>query len=273
MTDPLTLIAMGAAVGGAAGKFVEKAWDVGEKWIASYYENHREKVQEQARKNSADFLNELAPRVKQLEEHQQVSKETIESAQDHPDFSILLQKALLSAAQTDRKDKHQLLARLVAERLKASPESLLSLASKMACDAISYTNLSQLKILGLQAAIIHIKPTSPLPKEQFTQWLVSMFAPFVDLEIKPLDLMHLEGLSCVKTEALIGRDINQFLAGKNNNQFDPAPFFETDVGKKLLTLWKEKTLKSVSLTSIGQIIGVYVFDMVTNSTTAFADWY
>lgn len=35
MTDPLSLIAVGAAVGGAAGKFVEKAWDSGEKWLVT----------------------------------------------------------------------------------------------------------------------------------------------------------------------------------------------------------------------------------------------
>ncbi len=29
--EPLSIIAIGAAVGGAAGKFVEKAWDSGEK--------------------------------------------------------------------------------------------------------------------------------------------------------------------------------------------------------------------------------------------------
>jgi hypothetical protein len=35
MPDPVSMIALGAAIGGAAGKFVEKAWDSGEKWAAS----------------------------------------------------------------------------------------------------------------------------------------------------------------------------------------------------------------------------------------------
>ncbi len=33
MTDPLTLVAIAAAVGGTAGKLAEKAWDSGEKWL------------------------------------------------------------------------------------------------------------------------------------------------------------------------------------------------------------------------------------------------
>ena len=40
MSDPLSLIAVSAlsgAIGGGAGKFVEKAWDSGEKWVVSYF--------------------------------------------------------------------------------------------------------------------------------------------------------------------------------------------------------------------------------------------
>ena len=60
MTDPLSLIALSAAVGRAAGKFVEKAWDSGEKWIASYFANHHGKSQEKAKENSLSFLTDLA---------------------------------------------------------------------------------------------------------------------------------------------------------------------------------------------------------------------
>jgi hypothetical protein len=58
---------------------------------------------------------------------------------------------MISASQTDREEKHQLLSRPVAERIKAHPESLIALASKMACDAISYATANQLKILGLSS--------------------------------------------------------------------------------------------------------------------------
>lgn len=139
--EPVSLIALGAAIGGASGKFVEKAWDSGEKWIRSYFKDHKENAQKQATENSKDFLNELAQRVKQLEDQKTVSKEKIDQAQDHPDFSAFLQKALLTSAQTDSKDKHKLLARLVSERLTSEPESVFSLASKMACDALSFASI------------------------------------------------------------------------------------------------------------------------------------
>jgi hypothetical protein len=33
MPDPISLIALGAAVGGAAGKFTDKAWEASERWL------------------------------------------------------------------------------------------------------------------------------------------------------------------------------------------------------------------------------------------------
>ena len=46
--DPLSIIAIGAAVGGGAGKFVEKAWDSGEKWILTFFKDHGEVAQQKA---------------------------------------------------------------------------------------------------------------------------------------------------------------------------------------------------------------------------------
>jgi len=273
MTDPLSLIALGAAVGGAAGKFTEKALDAGTKWIASYFKDHKEKTQAQAGKNATDFLGELAQRIEQLEACRQVSKETIESAQDHPDFSILLQKAILSAAQTDLKEKHQLLARLVAERLRASPESLLSLASKLACEVISHTNVSQLRILALLAVVTLVAPSSLLTAEDFTEWLVNRLYPIIDIELRPLDLIHLEALSCVRMRLIIDDDIGHVIASKNNNTFNNDFLTRNEVGIKLCETWKRNRIGAMSLTSIGQIIGVYAYDMVTNTTSEFTYWY
>ncbi|MGO9147025.1 MAG: hypothetical protein ACLQDF_11710 [Desulfomonilia bacterium] len=54
MPEPISMIAVGAAIGGAAGKFVEKAWDSGEKWLSNYFENHRPKAQDKAKEKPAN---------------------------------------------------------------------------------------------------------------------------------------------------------------------------------------------------------------------------
>ena len=272
MPDPLSLIAAGAAIGGAAGKFVEKAWDSGDKWISSYFENHQEQAKQRAAANSLEFLNDLATRIKTLEETSQVSKERIIESQEQPDFSVILQKALLSAAQTESKDKHQLLSRLVSERIKSKPESLMALASKMAVDAISYTTSNQLRILGLVSNILYISPDQNLSEQQYIGWLNARLGAFIGTEASNLDYIHLESLSCLKFESFITRDLNQSLSEKVKAEFNYEIFKATPLGVYLADVWENKNLKSTQLTSVGQIIGVLVSDQLTNSTTNMQGW-
>jgi hypothetical protein len=278
--DPLSIVALSAAVGGATSKFIEKVWDCGEKWILSYMQNHREKALEKAKTNGLSFLNELAERVKKLEKSNAVTKEIIENALDHPDFSVLLQKALLASAQTDNKNKHIILACIVAERLKAEPESTFSLASKMACDAIACANTRQLKILGLLATIFFIRPTGTdvIPNEAFDayyqQWLISRFMPYRGLGVTQLDMMHLESLSCIKWDTIISRDLGTILSDTERSEykFNLDKFKATDIGSEIYKLWKDNKLESATLTSVGTIIGTFVSDILTGTTTTFRGW-
>lgn len=277
--EPFSLIALGAAVGGGAGKFVEKAWDSGEKWIQSYFKDHKENAQKQATANSLDFLTELAHRIKQLEDEQKVSKEKIDQAQDHPDFSAFLQKALLTSAQTDNKDKHKLLARLVSERLSSEPESVFSLASKMACDALSFTSTNQILLLGLLTNLFTIRP-HPFPpvgltpdkfQEWMDTWITQRLLPFKNLAIGKQDLNHLESLSCLKINQFIGRDLNQMYT-VGDFKFDFNLLKAVDLKENIQKFWTESKLQAIDLTTTGQIIGVLSSDMISNTQTSFEGW-
>lgn len=272
MTDPLSMIALGAAVGGAAGKFAEKAWDSGEKWITSYFANHHAKSQEKAKENTLSFLTDLASRVESLEKSKTISPEQISSSQEHPDFSVVLQKAIISASQTESKEKHKLLSRLVAERMKAAPESLMALASKMACDAISFTTSNQLKILGLTMNALYIGPNQILSEEQYFGWLEARLGPFSDVLPSNLDYAHLEALSCLKFERFLTRDLQEILTRKNNGKMNYDNFKQHTLGKSLINIWENNGLKSAQLTSIGQMIGVMVSDEVTRLITNMSGW-
>jgi len=273
MPDPVSLIALGAAVGGAAGKFTERAWDAGSKWLASYYANHKEKALEKAQQNSSGFLIALANKVRVLEEQQEVSKEAIESAQDHPDFSVLLQKALLASAQTESKDKHELLARLVAERLKVNPESRLAVVTKLACDAVPGLTAKQLQVLGLLAQITYVQNQNQLSKTEYLMLLQHILQPYDMFAYDGIDIIHLEALSCVKHISFSENDLKGLLTKKNRGVIDWDVFISTDFGKRILELWNKPGigLTGVSLTSIGVLIGVYVSDMLTKTRTDFGD--
>jgi len=274
MSDPISYIAIGAAIGGAAGKFVEKSWDTGEKWLSSFFKNHQQKAKDKAYENSKSFLNELAKRVEELEKKEVVDSKQIEEAQDHPDFSVILQKAILSSSQTDDKGKHLLLARLVSERLKAKSDSVLSLASKMACDAISFATKQQLDLLGLITNVFYIQPSNPLSEQDYSVWLLTRLSNYMNLKITNLDYLHLEAISCLKFEPVLSKgDLITLLSKKNAGIFNKNEFANHLIGKSLSSLWKENKMSSISLTSVGQIIGVYVSDMYTNGKTNFVDWY
>jgi hypothetical protein len=275
--EPLSLAVISAAIGGVTGKFVEKAWDSGEKWIQAFFKDHKEVVQQEATKNTMDFLNDLAQRVQMIENSNQISKEKIDEAQDHPDFSAMLQKAIITSAQTDSKEKHMLLARLVSERLKSSPESILALGSKMACDAIQYATVNQLMILGLASNLYGIRP-NPLPEQWNSEndfqaflnnWLTKQLSPYKDITARTIDVLHLESLSCLKANSFISRDINTiFVAGQLSYDFEKM----TDINLRdsIKGIWEQ--LQKIELTTVGQIIGVSVSDLLLNATTTFSGW-
>jgi hypothetical protein len=270
MSDPLSYVAIGAAIGGAAGKFVEKAWDSGEKWITTYYANHRPRAVEKAQENSADFLSDLATRIKMLEDRGAVSKEQIENSQDHPDFSGTLHKAMLTAAQTDDHDKHQLLARILAERLAAPAEGLRAMASKMACDVVGYMTPGQLRLLGLVVELLYIRSYNPVPADVYRARFESRLSPYATQMFTSLDLLHLESLSCLRYLSFASHDLGETLAEKNGGVYDTATL-ETPLGIHIKSLW-EQGLQAIELTSVGQLIGTYVADSLTHVTASFDGW-
>jgi hypothetical protein len=280
--EPLSIIAISGAVGGIAGKFAEKAWDAGQKWVSSYFKDHAPKAIEKANENSLDFLAQLAQRVKTLEEQGEQNKRLVEDSLNHPDFSVLLQKAIISSAQTDDKQKHELLARLVSDRLTKGSESLFALSSKLACDAVSMLDVRQIKILGLLTTLILVRP-HPFPPPHivktnqifniwFIQWLTKRLHVYQDLTIKTMDLLHLESLSCVRV-SIGSRELQKILSPSKESglTFDYKAFSATEIGQKVNELW-ESELKYSLPTTIGQIIGIYASDMLTNTTTSFDGW-
>jgi len=278
--EPLSIVAISAAVGGAAGKLVEKAWDSGERWLASYFKDHHPKAQETARENSLKFLSDLAQRVHQLEEDAKDNdriKRQIESALGDPDFSALLKDALIASSRTGNEDKHKILARIVSERLRCQSEGLVALTSTLACDAVKYLTPKQMRFLGITTFVYSIRPSPfppTIPPEEFAQWYVKWLTRFLSLHLPiesltHLDFTHLESVSCIKYEPFIGRDLRKILSPSAEAGYD-WPFDDfiqnNPFGKQLYELWKNG-MQQTALTTRGQLIGIYVHDELTKTKT------
>lgn len=277
--DPFIGSAIAGAVGGAAGKLIEKTWNSGQRWLATYFRDHQPKAQEAAEKNALDFLSELANRVHAIEEtikNVPDAKKQIEDALADPDFSALLKDAMIASGRTASSEKHKLLARVVSEKLLAGQESLVALAGNLACDAIPHLSSKHLRYLGILSLVYGIRP-DPFPPnilpetfhDWWTIWLSDMLSTLMPIEkMTEIDYAHLVSVSCITYEFLSIVDLKEILSPKSLTfKWDANKFLtDTPSGKELSELWKAGMGHAVP-TSVGKLIGVYVLDLLAGSKT------
>jgi hypothetical protein len=284
MSDPTSTIIIAEAAAAAAGKFVEKAWESGEKWLATRYKDHYPRAVEKAKDNSRDFVNKLAVKVAQLEEQQQVDRTIIDRALEDPSFSVILQKALIGSSQTESQEKHELLAKLVTMKLDAPQESLRSVVAPLACEAVTHLTPNQLKILGIQTVLTLINPSFNESRVQTEadflkrceDWLTARLAPFADVPIRRIDLMHLESLSCAKLASL---GVGEYpLAGYLKNwqckdfTLTADALYKLPIGEKIKVWYETQALNRLQLTTTGQLLGFCIVELVGGTSVDISTW-
>jgi hypothetical protein len=284
MSDPLSTIIIIGAAGGGASKLVEKAWESGEKWLATFFKDHHPRAFEKAIDNSKDFLNKLVTKVAQLEEQQQVDRAIIDRALEEPSFGVILQKALIGSAQTESPQKHELLAKLVVRKLDAPQESLRSMVAPLACEAVTHLTPNQLKIIGIQTVLTLITPAfneSDVETEadflnRCGSWCTANITPFADVQIHRIDLMHLESLSCAK---LVPFAVGEYvLAGFLKNwkckdfTLTPDALYELPFGEQIQLWWETQALNRLRLTTTGQLLGFCMVEIVGGTSVDDSSW-
>jgi hypothetical protein len=264
-----------AIIAAGSKKFINETWDAGKKWLNRYGEDHSPRAQEAAMQNTIDFLKELAYKIEALENSQRVSSKYISEVQNHPEFAFFLRKAMITASLTDNNEKHKALAKLVTERLAAPADSLVSMVSKLACDAISFMSLKHMQTLAVITILNNIRPSTPLliPDLSYTQyffpWIRLRLDPFIDLDIRYIDVSHLESLACVKRNDLVQRELDEILS-EGDLKFQIKEIDDLQFKKKLERLWK--SINNVTPTTIGQMIGVITADSISLDNTSFQHW-
>ncbi|MDX6383433.1 MAG: hypothetical protein QOK48_1006 [Blastocatellia bacterium] len=271
MPDPISLIALGAAVGGIAGKFTDKAWESSERWLKERFGSHAADARKQAQQNAAEFVRQLADEIKALDDEHRVSEAELDAAGRHPQFSALLQRSVLNAAETDDSTKHQLLAQLVATRLQSRAETTLSLASQLASDAIARSTRRQLFLMALECFLEEIRPRDQLNLAQYHHWLEVSLRPFIDFEFHQIDARHLVAIACATYDPTSQLNLDFVLAMKGDPEFVDETFDEIIEVEAIRFQWNEG-LAGVALTSVGAIVGGLAFDQITGRKSGKPQW-
>lgn len=259
------------------------ARDCGAQWLTEYYRGHEATVFAKATENSSYFLNTLANKVAALELESEITKDLMATTMSEPSFSVLLQKAVLTSAQTENPQKHEILSDVVSQRLKSSAESVYSATCQIAVDAIAHCTTNQLHVLALAVSLRYISPALPPDlateeayKEACKDWLNHRLAPYANLKIGPLDFAHLEAISCLKFDAAIIYSMDNCLNlqwRRGHFTIDQDFLYSLPVGEVIRRAWEQDKLNKTTLTTAGILIGNIASDRLCGAgATNFASW-
>ncbi|HEY5811493.1 MAG TPA: LPO_1073/Vpar_1526 family protein, partial [Terrimicrobiaceae bacterium] len=167
-------------------------------------------------------------------------------------------------------------------RLTAPEESLRSLVTFLACEALTHLTHNQLEILGIQSVLTLIYPSfdeSKIHTEQAflkvcNDWLTMRLSPFLDAQIRRIDLLHLESLSCARASDLGEYPLESKLEFWKCRDFGftKDALFQLPIGEKIKIWWEELGLKQVKLTTTGQLVGLNVVETMGKTSINFEKW-
>lgn len=278
MIIDLSTVVLSAGVGGAAGAFVKEVTEHGVDWLIELVASHSEDVQAAAQENARRFLIRLAQRVERLEAELPVDgKQILDNALSDPGTSLVMRRALVSAAATNSDDRHQILADLIAQRLNADPDDLVALAGGAACDVVCALTTRQMNLLALAVRIYDIRPIADGPlrtpdQAAYDQDVLKWWEPLDALVrncvgVSRMDFRHLDAMSCIYTRSFRA-DLLAVLSLINEPPFklSPADLQRQPWWPDLNNIW-ELGLGNAYATSIGGMVGTMRHDMVVNLKT------
>lgn len=283
--DSLDFLASGVASGAASG-LVKSIWDsFGGRWVDTYWERHRPEAQRRAREQAQAMLASLVERLSLLDQEMTHQGKTIESLGEtlsEPDFSAVLESAIIAAARTDDHDKHQLISRMIAERLISPADDLRILVAPLVVDAIPRLGKRHLEQLALATLVYTIRPLNLLrplstswDQQEYRDWWQAALSFYPEVRPRALDMAHLMSVPCAKVETH-NSDLAQTLTIPGEKFQEEDTFIrtflkDTEEGRRLEHAWNAG-LGSLTLTSVGMLIGTYVHDLYTGVQTNLIVW-
>ena len=308
-------IIIGSAIAGVAGEVAKAIYrSTAQRWVDRYFDRHAPKAYAAAETNTVEFLARLASRLENLEGAAATDDQTIagiQAALDEPDVAFAFRQAILAGARTSSRERHEILARVVAKRLTADLHSTKAVASNRAIEVVQGLSVVHLDVLGLLAAIHAVRPTHLIPPdvldaEQRVDWsdeartvgeaqalsYASWFREQIALYPLPLPpaepiLAHLSASSCLLVERKVRRKFIRAAwprrrpgLGDVNTPFYSALSYHlgivehefVDQNLRFSEIW-EQDLQHGLPTPTGLILGLAVHDLKSGQQNAIAwEW-
>jgi hypothetical protein len=184
-----------------------------------------------------------------------------------PDFSASLQNALHAAARTSEKERHELLAEMVANRLRAEAADRGAVISNLAIEVLPKLSTAQLAFLGLRMSLVLLAepPTtagSQVIRAQKESILARMRDRFHEVDqLDAVDFLHLASVSCaVHGGGVVKWELERIIP--NSRGWEGIAIREElaklPSGPWLIRVWAKGGAK-VSLTPVGTALGLQVF--------------
>lgn len=262
-------------------------------------------AQRKAAENTRLFLSDLADRVAHVEGQLALPRDEyqstdLEGALSDPDFTLVFRSAALAGARTESRTKHGALASAVAQRLKASAESLEAVAASAAVEAVPTLAEGHLDLLGLLSFLYAVRPpgvpirqdapnqrrTDVTPEEYeaaatYARWFSKTVASYGSLATPAdADLVHIVSAGCIVLERRQRRDLNALINPFGNRVIstqDASPTthelwtsLRTPAGVEIQKVW-EHYGQHVTPTPAGLLIGAAAIEARTGEPAGI-DW-
>lgn len=270
-------------------------------------------AQERAAVNALGFIERFATRFEAAAKRLLPNRSPVSTVQDgfaDPDAGALMRHAIISAARTSSEERHEILARAVANRLTADAESRQAVASSMAVEAVPRLAGIHLDLLGVAAFVYYIAPVLKVPDlkpfypaasqtkeeralawkkahalvEEYSQWVRSSIEALgLRSPVSQADYLHLVSAGCLIYDHAVERSLGSVLTPPEldlnspdsifaSNAFGPilAPLAHSEDLKGFHGVWVNG-LQHATLTAAGLLIGTSVYDWKSSEASEI-DW-
>lgn len=190
-----------------------------------------------------------------------------------PDFQLSLSTAIKNSGLLKTKALQELLANLVVKRISSSgkEQELEETIYQRAITILPELTISQLKILTLWVLIQKWTLLNVRGFEHFVvKYLENGVKSFLDFNQSDAEFWHLTTIGCANIVTITTTDLAQLLRNKYPEVFQKENNVEillssNETGKRLVEVWKNSLLRSMTPTPVGLVIATTYFDQVNEN--------